>query len=176
MIIKPEAAKAQESFSRVKALRNMNDFALFAKACCSSNLELVEKLKCSVTPLNDSSSLESQETLLRGHVESSNVLEGRIRNAIDLVGLRIREVEHDTDLGQVGYTLTLHNQLETAKVDNELRDMTKELRDVTEQLRNLQQDTVDDSTTVKIITYVSAFYLPGSFVAVSSHSNPRRSK
>ncbi|KAF8848232.1 hypothetical protein BDZ45DRAFT_606259, partial [Acephala macrosclerotiorum] len=139
MIIKPEAAKAQESFSRVKALRNMNDFALFAKACCSSNLELVEKLKCSVTPLNDSSSLESQETLLRGHVESSNVLEGRIRNAIDLV--------------------------ETAKVDNELRDMTKELRDVTEQLRNLQQDTVDDSTTVKIITYVSAFYLPGSFVA-----------
>lgn len=98
MIIKPEAAKAQESFSRVKALRNMNDFALFAKACCSSNLELVEKLKCSVTPLKDSSSLESQKTVLRGHVESSNVLEGRIRNAIDLVGVKIREVEHDVDL------------------------------------------------------------------------------
>lgn len=71
------------------------------------------------------------------------------------------------NLKQVGYTLTLHNQLETAKVDNELRDMTKQLRDVTEQLRNLQLDTVDDSTTVKIITYVSAFYLPGSFVSVS---------
>ncbi|KUJ15959.1 uncharacterized protein LY89DRAFT_587507 [Mollisia scopiformis] len=150
MVIKPETARAQESFARVKSLRNMNDFALFAKACCSSDLDLVEKLKgCDLTPLKDASSLESQKTILRGHVESSTVLEGRIRNAIDLVG----------------YTLTLHNQLETAKVDNELRDMTKELRDVTEQLRNLQQDTVDDSTTVKIITYVSAIYLPGSFVA-----------
>jgi hypothetical protein len=63
--------------------------------------------------------------------------------------------------------LTLHNQLETAKVDEELRDMTKELGDVTKELRKLQQDTVDDSTTVMIITYVSAFYLPGSFVTVS---------
>lgn len=39
---------------------------------------------------------------------------------------------------------------------------------MTEKLKNLTQDTVDDSTTVKIITYVSAFYLPGSFVAVCS--------
>jgi hypothetical protein len=61
----------------------------------------------------------------------------------------------------------LHNNLETAKVDNELRDITQELRDMTEQLKNLTQDTVDDSATVRIITYVSAFYLPGSFVAVS---------
>jgi hypothetical protein len=68
---------------------------------------------------------------------------------------------------QVGYTLTLHNQLETAKVDKELRDMTGELRDVTTRLKELQQDSVDDSVTVKIITVVSAFYLPGSFVAVS---------
>jgi hypothetical protein len=68
---------------------------------------------------------------------------------------------------QVGYTLTLHNQLETAKVDKELRDMTGELRDVTTRLKDLQQDSVDDSVTVKIITVVSAFYLPGSFVAVS---------
>lgn len=54
----------------------------------------------------------------------------------------------------------------------ELRDTTKELRDVTERLRELQQDTVDDSTTVKIITFVSAFYLPGSFVAVSIRTPP----
>jgi hypothetical protein len=53
--------------------------------------------------------------------------------------------------------------------------MTKELRDVTEQLKNLTQDTVDDSTTVKIITYVSAFYLPGSFVAVSCPFYPEYS-
>lgn len=61
---------------------------------------------------------------------------------------------------QVGYTLTLHNQLETAKVDIELRDLT-------ERLKSLTESTVDDSATVRIITLVSAFYLPGSFVAVS---------
>jgi len=150
MIVRPGKADAQESFRRVQTLRNTNDFALFAKACCSSNLDIVEKLKNSaIGSLKDASSLNAQETILRGYVESSGVLEGRIRNAIDLVG----------------YTLTLHNQLETANVDQELRDMTKELRDVTKQLRDLTQNTVDDSATVKIITYVSAFYLPGSFIA-----------
>lgn len=57
--------------------------------------------------------------------------------------------------------------METAKVDKELRDITHELRDMTEKMKNLTEDTVDDSATVRIITYVSAFYLPGSFVAVS---------
>ena len=38
---------------------------------------------------------------------------------------------------------------------------------VTQELKKLQQDTVDDSATVKTITIVSAFYLPGSFIAVS---------
>jgi hypothetical protein len=37
---------------------------------------------------------------------------------------------------------------------------------MTEKLKDLTQDTVDDSTTVKVITFVSALYLPGSFVAV----------
>lgn len=60
----------------------------------------------------------------------------------------------------MGYTLTLHNQLEAGKVD-------KELRDLTERLKILTESSVDDSATVRVITLVSAFYLPGSFVAVS---------
>ena len=67
-------------------MRNMNDFALFAKACCSSNLNLLETLKNSdATPLKGDSAIEAQSAILRGHVDSSTVLEGRIRNAIDLV-------------------------------------------------------------------------------------------
>jgi hypothetical protein len=64
----------------------------------------------------------------------------------------------------------LHNQLETVKVDKEVRNLTQDLRDVTEKLKILTESTVDDSATVKIITIVSAFYLPGSFVAVSHPS------
>jgi hypothetical protein len=58
--------------------------------------------------------------------------------------------------------------LETEKVDRELRDITHELRDMTEIMKDLTQHTVDDSTTVRIITYVSAIYLPASLVAVRS--------
>jgi hypothetical protein len=43
----------------------------------------------------------------------------------------------------------------------------QELRDVTERLKDLTEDTVDDSATVKIITFVTAVYLPGGFVGVS---------
>ena len=38
---------------------------------------------------------------------------------------------------------------------------------MTETMKNLTQHSVDDSATVRIITYVSAIYLPASFVAVS---------
>jgi Mg2+ and Co2+ transporter CorA len=48
--------------------------------------------------------------------------------------------------------------LEAAKIDTELRDLT-------EGLKKLTEDTVDDSATVKIITFVSAVYLPGNFIA-----------
>ena len=72
---------------------------------------------------------------------SCKVLQERITNVIELVG----------------YTLTLHNQLETGKLDKEIRDMTRKLQD-------LSQKSVDDSTIVKLITILSAVYLPGSFV------------
>ena len=38
---------------------------------------------------------------------------------------------------------------------------------MTQRLHQLTKSTVDDSATVKIITFVSAVYLPGSFIAVS---------
>jgi len=92
MIVKPENADAKSSFLRVQNLRNMNDFALFAKACCQCSLTVVNSLLSSaVTPLQHNGDLVVQKTTLRGYVESSDVLESRIRNAIDLVR---GEVEH----------------------------------------------------------------------------------
>jgi hypothetical protein len=86
MVVKPESADAESSFQRVQNLRNMNDFALFAKACCVSSLGVVEQLKSSAaTPLQNANDLDVQMTMLRGYVESSDALQSRIRNAIDLV-------------------------------------------------------------------------------------------
>jgi hypothetical protein len=59
-------------------------------------------------------------------------------------------------------------------VDEELRNLTretvnvqKELRNATQKMRELTESSVDDSAAVRIITLLSAFYLPGSFAAVS---------
>jgi hypothetical protein len=89
MVIKPEEAHANSSFQRVKALRNINDFAHFAKACCSSNLDLVTKLHESRLPafVLASNELDSYITSLRGNIESSKALIPRIRNTIDLVSM-----------------------------------------------------------------------------------------
>jgi hypothetical protein len=87
MVIKPEEAHANSSFQRVKALRNINDFAYFAKSCCSSNLDLVTRLHKTRLPpfILASGELESYFTSLRGNIESSEALIPRIRNTIDLV-------------------------------------------------------------------------------------------
>ncbi|CAO2655110.1 Nn.00g101740.m01.CDS01 [Neocucurbitaria sp. VM-36] len=143
MVVKPERTEPNSSFLRVQRLRNTNDFILFARACCSGNNALLGRLSRSSTRLlSDLGELSAHESKMGGYIESADVLKGRVQNLIDLVG----------------YTLTLHNQLEAAKIDTELRDLT-------EGLKRLTEDTVDDSATVKIITFVSAIYLPGSFIA-----------
>src|SRR5215469_8211109 len=106
MTTKPEKATASESFDRVERLRGIADFVLQANACCKSNLGVVTKLsECSIPKFKEDYELDSLETSLNGFIESSDALMPRIRNTIDLVG----------------YTLTLHNQLEAAKTDKELR-------------------------------------------------------
>jgi hypothetical protein len=146
MVIKPERTEPSSSFRRVQRLRNLNDFILHSRACCAGNLDMLTRL-ANYQPCvaNDALDLESQKSRMKGYIESADVLKGRVQNLIDLVG----------------YTLTLHNQLEAAKIDTELRDLT-------EGLKRLTEDTVDDSATVKVITFLSAIYLPGSFIAVST--------
>ncbi|KAF2097250.1 hypothetical protein NA57DRAFT_77504 [Rhizodiscina lignyota] len=156
MVVRPANAEAASSFERVQSLRNVNDFILFSSGCCRGDLEVLEGFASlrNHESYMDPDNLKSEITRMRGYIESADALQERIRNAIDLVG----------------YTLMLHNQMETAKVDKELRDMTGELKQLTEQtvglnteMKKMTQDTIDDSVTVKIITFVSAFYIPGSF-------------
>ncbi|PYI11466.1 hypothetical protein BO78DRAFT_413930 [Aspergillus sclerotiicarbonarius CBS 121057] len=151
LVALPEESTPRESYDMVSALRDLNDSALRAQICCRGNLDLVSVLKPAIAsslgmqfPASWKQNLrgyEALESTLQGYLKSCEELVPRIRNAIDLAG----------------YTLSLHNQLDTAKVDRELRDLINHLKD-------LQQDTVDDSAAVKIITFLSAVYLPGSFV------------
>jgi len=164
MVDNAEAIK-QASFMSVQSLRNINDFALFANACCSNNVDILDRL-ASLPSASGSGSkslvqvgggmgeernaarkwddMAAQALVLRGNMASCEVLQSRIANAIELVG----------------FTLTLANQIETGRLEKEIRDMT-------EKLQLLSQKSVDDSTVVRLITILSAVYLPGTFVGVS---------
>lgn len=80
---------------------------------------------------------------------------------------------------EIGYTLGLYNDMKKQSLDKEIRDMTAEMKNLaketgaaTSRLKELTEDSVDDSAIVRLITIVSAFYLPGSFVAVSGCATP----
>lgn len=87
MVAKTEHADAKSSFERVQSLRNVNDFILFSSACCRGNLEVLERLSdlAKLDSQKDTGNLKSEMTRMRGYVESADALQGRVRNAIDLV-------------------------------------------------------------------------------------------
>ncbi|KAF7175058.1 hypothetical protein CNMCM7691_006462 [Aspergillus felis] len=140
----PEKLTPQESFNHLVTLRNLNDWVNKARASCEGTLDLVLRLKDSFHECNE------HEPRIRSYIQSCDGLTPRVRNTTDLLG----------------FTLNLHNQLETAKIDRELRDITEQLQLVTSELKDLQRDNIDDSAAVKIITFISAVYLPGSFIVV----------
>lgn len=160
-----ERGNAPTSFASVKTLRDISDRTHRAKACCRNNWDLIENLLRSDAMELDANWLRSELGALQGYIDSSEGFLDRIRNTQE----------------QVGYTLNLHNQLEirdlnvklnslleqSATVDIEIRDLSRNLNGVIEKLKDLTETSVDDSATVRILSVVSAIYLPGSFVAVS---------
>lgn len=78
----------------------------------------------------------------------------------------------DTDCTQITCTLALHNQEETAKLDKEMRNLAAETSRVTVKLKEVNEKFANDSAIISIITILSAIYVPGSFVAVSSLQAP----
>jgi hypothetical protein len=87
MVVKPEYAEPKASFSRVQRMRNTNDSVLFARACCSGNLDLLDRLSsASIGLLGGLDELVTHRSKMKGYIESADVLKGRVQNLIDLVG------------------------------------------------------------------------------------------
>ncbi|EXF81345.1 hypothetical protein CFIO01_01007 [Colletotrichum fioriniae PJ7] len=130
------------TFKSVRELRNTNDLALFASACCQSNLEVTACILS--TGKFPAAEIRSMETMLRGYIDSSAVLRQRVDNTVEL---------------------------ELQLLTREMKTQIKNTGDVTLKLKDLTENTVDDSAIVRIITIISAIYLPGSFVGSLFGSN-----
>jgi hypothetical protein len=76
MVVKPEHTEPNSSFLRVQRLRNTNDFILFARACCSGNLALMEQFsETSIEVLSQLENLSAHKSKMKGYIESADVLE-----------------------------------------------------------------------------------------------------
>lgn len=73
------------TFKSVRELRNTNDLALFASACCQSNLEVTGCILS--TGKFPAAEFRSMETMLRGYIDSSAVLRQRVDNTVELVSV-----------------------------------------------------------------------------------------
>lgn len=147
----------QNHQDHIQQMRHLLDLSMFATACCQSTLTVTANVPKLHSHFNEESqSFASVQGVLNDFVTSSSSLQGRIQNAIEMVV----------------NTLAMRNHLEATKLDWEMRDLTREMKRsgqetavITKKLQELTENTVDDSAIVRLITIVSAFYLPGSFVA-----------
>ncbi|ETS76549.1 hypothetical protein PFICI_11936 [Pestalotiopsis fici W106-1] len=141
----------------IQELRHLLDLSMFATACCQSTMTVTANVPTLHSHFKkELQSFASVQGVLDDFVTSSASLQGRVRNAIEMVV----------------NTLAMRNHLEATKLDQEMRDLTWEMKRsgqetaiITKKLQELTENTVDDSAIVRLITIVSAFYLPGSFVA-----------
>ncbi|KAL9119526.1 MAG: hypothetical protein Q9187_003923 [Circinaria calcarea] len=139
-------------FNEVRKLRHAYDRIVSAHALCRSNVIVlagIEKISESFILSNNDGEAEelfgkyftSAAERLRGYLQGFEVLERKALNAINLSS----------------YALNWRYQNTGADINNHLLELT--------------QHGADDSATVKTITVVSLFYLPGSFIATLYGAN-----
>ncbi|KAL5360087.1 hypothetical protein BJX96DRAFT_164899 [Aspergillus floccosus] len=141
------------SLEEISRLRNLADLVHLVRICSKGNLDIIQRLQA--RSLHPAAAYDIFETTITGCIASCEGLIPRIQNATDMVG----------------YVLSACNQIQTAQTQKWAAEMQtkaaatgRELRDLTVNLKDLQKHTVDDSSAVKILTVMSAVYLPGSFV------------
>lgn len=69
---------------------------------------------------------------------------------------------------QISCTLRIHSQEETAKLVQEIKVLTEETSGVTKKLTQIAENSAHSGEVIRVITIVSAIYLPGSFATVSA--------
>lgn len=170
-----------ENHALVRRLRKIRDRVSFTSACCLSNLEALRSIcKSREDSARDmhTSMLPTAETLINGYIQNSKSLQDGIGNTIELVSLLLDQINTcrasfslKHNCLQISYTLAVHNQEETAKLDKETRNLAEETSRVTVELKSINESSANDSAIISIITILSAIYVPGSFVAVSPSSH-----
>lgn len=73
-------------------------------------------------------------------------------------------------MSQISCTLTIHSHDEAAKLAHEIKVLTEETSSVTKKLTQIAENSAHSGEIIRVITIVSAIYLPGSFATVSAQT------
>lgn len=73
-------------------------------------------------------------------------------------------------MAQISCTLTIHSHDEAAKLAHEIKVLTEETSSVTKKLTQIAENSAHSGEIIRVITIVSAIYLPGSFATVSAQT------
>lgn len=139
-----------QSYIWLRRLRSLRDRLDLASGHCMSNLAVIKCIRQSrhtEVEGNDLHTLVSAEGIIESCVKNSQLLKGRIDNTIELISC----------------TLTIHSQEETAKLVQEIKVLTEETSSATKKLTQIAENSAHSGEVIRVITIVSAIYLPGSF-------------
>ncbi|KAK7714846.1 hypothetical protein SLS63_011581 [Diaporthe eres] len=143
-----------QSYVSLRRLRSLRDTVDLASGHCMSNLAVVQSIRQSKQTnkeISDQQKLSSAQRTIESCVKNSQLLKDRIDNTIELISC----------------TLTIHSHEEAAKLVHEIKVLTEETSSVTKKLTQIAENSAHSGEIIRVITIVSAIYLPGSFATVS---------
>lgn len=176
---------SERHFEQLRKLRSIRDDIDVALGYCTGNLEVLKCVQRSTDSRPFDSDLPTHTcagNLVQSHVRSFKLLKDRASNTIHLVssdpttGAAMRILKSiplktyllisSTHL-QISITLDVHNQDQAATLNREMKLLAHETSEVTKKLAKMTENSAREGGIIRVITIVSAIYLPGSFVTVS---------
>ncbi|KAG6360991.1 hypothetical protein INS49_009210 [Diaporthe citri] len=139
-----------QSYVWLRRLRSLRDRVDLASGHCMSNLAVIESIRRSQqtnVENRDAQKLSAAQKTIESCVKNSQLLKDRIDNTIELISC----------------TLTIHSHEEAAKLVHEIKVLTEETSSVTKKLTQIAENSAHSGEIIRVITIVSAIYLPGSF-------------
>ncbi|KAI3398691.1 hypothetical protein diail_8730 [Diaporthe ilicicola] len=144
------AEAGTQSYVWLRRLRSLRDRVDLASGHCMSNLVVIQSINQSrqtKTESQDHRRLSSVEGTINSCIKNSQLLKDRIDNTIELISC----------------TLKIHSHEEAAKLVHEIKVLTEETSSVTKKLTQIAESSAHSGEIIRVITIVSAIYLPGSF-------------
>lgn len=141
----------KENFESIQVLRDRHDDVLVAQALCESCIGVVKQIASVCREKQALAFFKSSINGLDGHIRSAALASERMKNTIELV-CETEDVECTDPANEpkLGYSINHQGQ--------------RESKSISEKLAKIADKSTKDNALITVITFLSAVFIPGSFV------------